>query len=48
MTERSIASFPLLTVDEESTLRRPGTEGDERLEQERIPWQCAVAQLGIG
>lgn len=41
----TIASLPLLTPDEQSTLRRLGTEGNVRLEQERIPWDYALARL---
>lgn len=43
----SIAALPLLTTEEESTLRWLGAEGNVRLEQERIPWQYALAHLGI-
>ena len=46
--EPNIASLPLLTADEESTLRLLGAEGNVRLEQERIPWQYALGRLGIG
>ncbi|KAB1659684.1 hypothetical protein F8O01_05355 [Pseudoclavibacter chungangensis] len=43
----SIAALPLLTGEEEATLRRLGSEGNVRLEQERIPWPYALARLGI-
>lgn len=37
----------LLTPAEQATLRRLGAEGNVLLEQERIPWDYAIARLGI-
>lgn len=39
--------LPLLTAAEQATLRLLGAEGNVRLEQERIPWDYAVARLAI-
>lgn len=40
-------TLPLLTPAEQATLRRLGAEGNVQLEQERIPWDYALARLGI-
>lgn len=39
------AAFPTLTADEHATLARLRTEGDVRLEQERLPWSQSLAAL---
>lgn len=41
----SRGTFPLLTPAEQATLRLIRDEGDVRLEQERIPWDRALAAL---
>ena len=38
-------ALPLLTDSEATTRQRLISEGDVRLEQERIPWQAALAEL---
>jgi len=45
---RTWDNLPLLTDAEQATLRLLGSEGNVRLEQERIPWDYALARLGIG
>lgn len=44
----NVGHLPLLTDAEQATLRLLGSEGNVRLEQERIPWDYALARLGIG
>lgn len=44
----NVGHLPLLTDAEQATLRLLGSEGNLRLEQERIPWDYALARLGIG
>lgn len=43
----NIGVLPRLTADEQSTLRLLGSEGNVRLEQERIPWEYALTRLGV-
>ncbi len=43
-----IGVLPSLTAQEQATLRLLGSEGNVRLEQERIPWDYALAALGVG
>ena len=40
-------SYPSLTAGEATGLRRIRSEGHGRLEQERIPWQVALAALTV-
>ena len=43
----NIGVFELLTPAERATLQSLSAEGNIRLEQERIPWSYALAQLGV-
>lgn len=45
--EPNTAVFGHLTAEESTTLRLLSSEGNLRLEQERIPWEYAVARLGV-
>lgn len=42
----NVEALGLLTPGEQATLRLLGAEGNIRLEQERIPWEYALAHLG--
>lgn len=39
--------LPSLTTEEQTTLRLLASEGNVRLEQERIPWEYALPRLGV-
>ncbi|WP_243076295.1 Wadjet anti-phage system protein JetD domain-containing protein [Microbacterium sp. SS28] len=39
--------LPLLTIHESTTLRLLSAQGNVRLEQERVPWDYALPQLGV-
>ncbi|MFT4137080.1 Wadjet anti-phage system protein JetD domain-containing protein [Microbacterium sp.] len=43
----NVGVLPSLTADEQATLRLLGSEGNVRLEQERIPWEYALPRLGV-
>lgn len=45
--EPNVGVFELLTPGERATLQSLSAEGNVRLEQERIPWSYALAQLGL-
>lgn len=46
--EPNTGVFILLTPDEKATLQLLSAQGNARLEQERIPWEYALAKLGLG
>ncbi|MFC8680202.1 Wadjet anti-phage system protein JetD domain-containing protein [Microbacterium ureisolvens] len=46
--EPNTGVFRLLTVDEKATLQLLSAQGNVRLEQERIPWEYALARLPQG